>query len=119
MSGVCARSPGRLGERQRAAQQLVGFFAHDEAGAAPRVSGSFAGWLRVAKRSIRRVCDRSGSCHAGGRGGGATSGVCARVTGRRQRLATMHAVTTRITGRPQRLATVRVAAARGIADSCV
>ena len=112
MSGVCARSPGRLGERQRAAQQLVGFFAHDEAGAAPRVSGSFAGWLRVAKRSIRRVCDRSGSCHAGGRGGGATSGVCARVTGRRQRLATMHAVTTRITGRPQRLATVRVVTAR-------
>ena len=66
MSGVCARSPGRLGERQRAAQQLVGFFAHDEAGAAPRVSGSFAGWLRVAKRSIRRVCDRSGSCHTVG-----------------------------------------------------
>ena len=119
MSGVCARSPGRLGERQRAAQQLVGFFAHDEAGAAPRVSGSFAGWLRVAKRSIRRVCDRSGSCHAGGRGGGATSGVCARVTGRRQRLATMHAVTTRITGRPQRLATVRVVTVSGIADSGV
>ena len=47
------------------------------------------------------------------------SGVCARSTGRRQRLATMHAVTTRITGRPQRLATVRVAAARGIADSGV
>ena len=96
------RSPGRLGERQRAAQQLVGFFAHDEAGAAPRVSGSFAGWLQVAKRSIRRVCDRSGSCHAGGRGGGATSGVCARVSGRRQRLAT-----------------VRVVTARGIADSGV
>ena len=96
------RSPGRLGERQRAAQQLVGFFAHDEAGAAPRVSGSFAGWLQVAKRSIRRVCDRSGSCHAGGRGGGATSGVCARVTGRRQRLAA-----------------VRVVTARGIADSGV
>ena len=96
------RSPGRLGERQRAAQQLVGFFAHDEAGAAPRVSGSFAGWLRVPKRSIRRVCDRSGCCHAGGRGGGATSGVCARVSGRRQRLAT-----------------VRVVTARGIADSGV
>ena len=43
MSGVCARSTGRLRERQRVAQQLVGFFAHDEAGAAPRVSGSFAG----------------------------------------------------------------------------
>ena len=96
------RSPGRLGERQRAAQQLVGFFAHDEAGAAPRVSGSFAGWLRVAKRSIRRVCDRSGSHHAGGRGGCGTSGVCARVTGRRQRLAA-----------------VRVVTARGIADSGV
>ena len=96
------RSPGRLGERQRAAQQLVGFFVHDEAGAAPRASGSFAGWLRVAKRSIRRICDRSGSCHAGGRGGGATSGVCARVSGRRQRLAT-----------------VRVVTARGITDSGV
>ena len=130
------RSPGRLGKRQSAAQQLVGFFAHDEAGAAPRVSGSFAGWLRVAKRSIRRVCDRSGSCHAGGRGGGATSGVCARVTGRRQRLATVRVVTARITGRPQRLAavhfvtarvtggrqrlaTVRIVTARGIADSGV
>ena len=113
------RSPGRLGERQRAAQQLVGFFAHDEAGAAPRVSGSFAGWLRVAKRSIRRVCDRSGSCHAGGRVGGATSGVCARITGRRQRLAAVHFVTARITGRPQRLAIVRVVTARGIADSGV
>ena len=66
MSGVCARSPGRLGERQRAAQQLVGFFAHDEAGAAPRVSGSFAGWLRTAKRSVRLICDRSGSCHTVG-----------------------------------------------------
>ena len=106
------RSPGRLGERQRAAQQLVGFFAHDEAGAAPRVSGSFAGWLRVAKRSVWRVCDRSGSCHAGGRGDGATSGVCARVTGRRQRLAIVRVVTARITGRPQRLAAVRVVTAR-------
>ena len=130
------RSPGRLGERQRAAQQLVGFFAHDEAGAAPRVSGSFAGWLRVAKRSIRRVCDRSGSCHAGGRGGGATSGACARVTGRPQRLATVrvvtarvtgrpqrlaaaHFVTARITGRPQRLAAVHFITARGITDSGV
>ena len=130
------RSPGRLGERQRAAQQLVGFFAHDEAGAAPRVSGSFVGWLRVAKRSVRRVCDRSGSCRAVGRGGGATSGistratgrrqrlatmhaVTTRATGRRQRLATMHAVTTRATGRRQRLATVRVVTVSGIADSGV
>ena len=138
------RSLGRLGERQRAAQQLVGFFAHDEAGAAPRVSGSFAGWLRVAKRSIRRVCDRSGSCHAGGRGGGAMSGVCARVSGsfagwlrvakrsiRRvcDRSGSCHAggrgggatsgVCARVTGRRQRLAAVRVVTARGIADSGV
>ena len=66
MSGVCARSTGRLRERQRVAQQPVGFFAHDEAGAAPRVSGSFAGWLRTAKRSVRPICDRSGSCHTAG-----------------------------------------------------
>ena len=138
------RSPGRLGERQRAAQQLVGFFAHDEAGAAPRVSGSFAGWLQVAKRSIRRVCDRSGSCHAGGRGGCGTSGVCARVSGsfagwlrvakrsiRRvcDRSGCCHAggrgggatsgVCARVSGRRQRLAAVRVVTARGIADSGV
>ena len=62
MSGVCARSAGRLRESQRVPQQPVGFFAHDEAGAAPRVSGSFAGWLRTAKRSVRPICDRSGSC---------------------------------------------------------
>ena len=105
------RSPGRLGERQRAAQQLVGFCAHDEAGAAPRVSGSFVGWLRVAKRSVRRVCDRSGSCRAVGRGGGATSGISTRGTARQQRLATMHAVTTRATG--------RVVTVSGIADSGV
>ena len=43
MSGVCARSPGRLRERQRVAQQPVGVLTDDEAGAAPRVSGSFAG----------------------------------------------------------------------------
>ena len=66
MSGVCTRSPGRLRERQRVPQQPVGVLTDDEAGAAPRVSGSVAGWLRVAKRSVRRVCDRSGSCHAVG-----------------------------------------------------
>ena len=66
MSGVCARSPGRLRERQRVTQQPVGVLTDDEAGSAPRVSGSFAGWLRTAKRSVRRTCDRSGSCHAVG-----------------------------------------------------
>ena len=66
MSGVCTRSAGRLRERQRVPQQPVGFFAHDEAGAAPRVIGSFAGWLRTAKRSVRLICDRSGSCHTVG-----------------------------------------------------
>ena len=66
MSGVCTRSPGRLRERQRVPQQPVGVLTDDEAGAAPRVSGSFAGWLRTAKRSIRLICDRSGSCHAVG-----------------------------------------------------
>ena len=66
MSGACARSTGRLRERPRVPQQPVGVLTDDEAGAAPRVKGSFAGWLRTAKRSIRRVCDRSGSCHTVG-----------------------------------------------------
>ena len=43
MSGACARSPGRLRERQRVPQQPVGVLTDDEAGAAPRVIGSFAG----------------------------------------------------------------------------
>ena len=43
MSGICARSTGRLRERQRVPQQPVGVLTDDEAGAAPRVSGSFAG----------------------------------------------------------------------------
>ena len=66
MSGVCTRSTGRLRERQRVAQQPVGVLTDDEAGAAPRVSCSFAGWLRTVKRSVRIICDRSGSCHAVG-----------------------------------------------------
>ena len=37
------RSPGRLHERQRVAQQSVGFFAHDEAGAALRGIGPASG----------------------------------------------------------------------------
>ena len=43
MSGICARSTGRLRERQRVPQQPVGVLTDDGAGAAPRVSGSFAG----------------------------------------------------------------------------
>ena len=57
MSGVCARAPGRLRERQRVTQQAVGVLTNDEAGAAPRVSGSFVGWLRTVKRSVRIICD--------------------------------------------------------------
>ena len=66
MSGVCARAPGGLRERQRVTQQPVGVLTEDEAGATPPVSGSFAGWLRTVKRSVRIICDRSGSCHAVG-----------------------------------------------------
>ena len=43
MSGVCARSTGRLRERQRVPQQPVGVLTDNEAGAAPRVIGAFAG----------------------------------------------------------------------------
>ena len=43
MSGVCARSAGRIRERQRVPQQPVGVLTDDEAGAAPRVISSFAG----------------------------------------------------------------------------
>lgn len=42
------RSPGRLRERQRVAQQAVGFFAHDEAGAALRGINHVAGCTATA-----------------------------------------------------------------------
>ena len=49
------RTPRRLREYQRASQQTVGFFTHDEAGAGLSARVSAVGWWRAIDRGIRHV----------------------------------------------------------------